>query len=100
MYTKDTSKPKNSKEKTWRELPENFNLDFQIQDGYMYRTSGDLVLMTDSGGIRSIIKALRDKGLPDFLIAQDIYVGDYSKGSSGRMYWIGDVRWEKLENES
>lgn len=99
MYTKDTSKPKTIKERTCRELPLGFDLDFQIQDGYMYQTSGDMVLMTGSGGIRSIITSMREAGFPDSLIAQDIFVGDYSKGSDGRMYWIGDVKWTPITKD-
>lgn len=90
-------KPDGTKTKgIFKELPEGFNLDEQIQDGYMYQTSGDIVLMTGAGGIRDIIRAQREAGIPDFIIAQSIYVTDYYNQST-QAYWIGDVKWTPIE---
>ena len=92
MFTKDTSKPKTKEERTWRELPEGFDLDFQIQNGYLYTVSGGLTLFTGSGGIRDIISSMREAGIADSIIAQDIFIH-----YNGKDYWIGDITWKKIE---
>lgn len=79
-----------------KKLPEGFNLDSQIKDGYMYETHGDIKLATGAGGIRDIIKAMRETGLPDIWIAQDIYVYDYNTGKGG---WIGNIKWEPINKK-
>lgn len=80
----------------FKKLPEDFDLDFQIQNGYMYSIEGELSLWTGAGGIRDIIKKSREIGLPDVIIAQDIYISDYT-GKVRGTYWIGDVVWKKIE---
>lgn len=102
MFSTQTKEDGTKKPPMFRELPEGFDLDFQIQDGYIYQMGGgegEMTLMTGCGGIRSYIEQCRKLKMNDFFIAQDIYVGDYSKGSSGRMYWIGDVKWKKIGQE-
>lgn len=80
-----------------KELPQDFNLDSQIKDGYMYETHGSIKLATGSGGIRDIIKASREAGIPDIFIAQDIYVYDYETGNGG---WIGDIKWTPITKDN
>lgn len=79
----------------------NKNLDEQIQSGYMYMISSQgMTLMTGTGGIRDFIKANREQGLPDWMIAQDIYVSeDRALMSNTKWYWIGGITWKKINEE-
>lgn len=73
MYTPSKDKP-NSKPFAIK-LPEGFDLDDQIKDGYLYELSNDnMTLMTGSGGIRDMIKTCRNSGLPDEFIVSGIFV--------------------------
>lgn len=73
MYTPPKDKP-NSKPFATK-LPEGFNLDDQIKDGYLYEVSNDnMTLMTGSGGIRDMIKTCRNSGLSDEFIVGDIFI--------------------------
>ena len=85
---------------TVRPLPENFDLDFQIQDGYAYMLSSDgdnLTLMTGSGGIRDYITTMREAGAGDDYIASSIFVTDYTGKETNQWHSIIDIKWKPRE---
>lgn len=56
-------------------LPEGFNLDDQIKNGFAYQfTAGTMVLSTGFGGVKELIKTQREAGLPDEAIAAGLKV--------------------------
>lgn len=66
-----------------------------IKTGYFYRIGLKHVMVTGSGGALNYINVCRESGIPDEMIAEDIYITE-SKGMTTNMEWycINTITWK------